>query len=300
MKKVLKDYFSFSRNERNGIGLLLIIILVLLIALQLTQYMVKVKKADFSAFQKEVAEFEASIDSTSNDKNIANPRRNLPMAIDEGFTVDPATATDQEWIKLGLTGHQVITLRHYLSKGGKLSKPEDLKKIYGIKDHQYNVISPHLKFESKTSESANRPLFIKSKSENNKNILVELNSADTFSILAVPGIGKVFANRIIRYRNQLGGFHDKNQLLEVYGFDSVMFGKISPIVLIDTLKLKKINLNLAGFTELKHPYLNSYQIKGILKYRKYRGKISDTKELLKNNLLSPESYRKVKPYLIVD
>ena len=49
--------------------------------------------------------------------------------------------------------------------------------------------------------------------------LVELNMADTTTLKKVPGIGPVFANRIVKYRNLLGGFYAVSQLREVYGID---------------------------------------------------------------------------------
>jgi DNA uptake protein ComE-like DNA-binding protein len=300
VKRILKDYFSFSRNERNGIIVLLSIILALLIALQIIPYIIKSKTTDFSAFKKDVAAFEASIDSIPNDKNFINTAKNKPALINVDLYIDPNTASDQELLKIGLKGYQVVTIRKYLSKGGKLSKPEDLKKIYGITNNQYNAISPHLRFGFKTAETAIRQEFHKLTTEKEKKVFVELNSADTLTMIRIPGIGKVFANRIIKYRNQLGGFHNKSQLLEIYGIDSNLYNKINPIVFIDTLKLKKINLNIANYEELKHPYLNSYMIKGIMKYRQFKGKITKTEELLKNNLLSPEIYNKIKPYLVTD
>lgn len=49
--------------------------------------------------------------------------------------------------------------------------------------------------------------------------VVELNSADTTALKMVPGIGSVFAKRIIKYRDLLGGFYSVEQLGEVYGID---------------------------------------------------------------------------------
>ena len=49
--------------------------------------------------------------------------------------------------------------------------------------------------------------------------VVELNSADTTALKKVPGIGSVFAKRIIKYRELLGGFYSVEQLGEVYGID---------------------------------------------------------------------------------
>ena len=48
---------------------------------------------------------------------------------------------------------------------------------------------------------------------------VELNSVDTTDLKKIPGIGSAFANRIVRYRDLLGGYYTVQQLAEVYGID---------------------------------------------------------------------------------
>ncbi|MCX6268616.1 MAG: helix-hairpin-helix domain-containing protein [Bacteroidetes bacterium] len=50
--------------------------------------------------------------------------------------------------------------------------------------------------------------------------MVELNSADTFELQQLRGIGPGFARRIVNYRERLRGFYDKKQVLEVFGMDT--------------------------------------------------------------------------------
>ena len=45
-----------------------------------------------------------------------------------------------------------------------------------------------------------------------KGTVVELNSADSTTLRRVPGIGPVFASRIVRFRSLLGGFYTVSQL----------------------------------------------------------------------------------------
>ncbi|MDR0796724.1 MAG: helix-hairpin-helix domain-containing protein, partial [Tannerella sp.] len=58
--------------------------------------------------------------------------------------------------------------------------------------------------------------------------VVELNSADTTILKKVPGIGSAFANRIVRFRNLLGGFYTVQQLAEVYGIDEERYTDLAP------------------------------------------------------------------------
>ena len=114
---------------------------------------------------------------------------------------------------------------------------------------------------------------------------IELNSADTSSLISVRGIGHVFSRRILKYRKLLGGFYKKNQLLEVYGIDSIAFSNIEKQITVDTALIEKININTAEFKQaLKHPYLKYEDVKAIFGLKKGRKKI--TKKKLDNIKLS--------------
>ena len=86
---------------------------------------------------------------------------------------------------------------------------------------------------------------------------IEVNSADTIQWKMLKGIGPVFANRICKFRNILGGFYKLEQLLEVYGMDSSRYEEIFPFLSLDTRLLPQITLNNTTVQELKkHPYLS--------------------------------------------
>ena len=57
-----------------------------------------------------------------------------------------------------------------------------------------------------------------------------LNASDTAEWKKIPGIGSVYASRIVQYRNLLGGFSHVEQLLEVYGIDQELFSRIAVIL----------------------------------------------------------------------
>lgn len=63
---------------------------------------------------------------------------------------------------------------------------------------------------------------------------IDLNSADTLLLQRVPGIGPVFARRIFKYREMLGGYYAVEQLQEVYGMDREHYDQIAPFFAIRT------------------------------------------------------------------
>jgi DNA uptake protein ComE-like DNA-binding protein len=112
------------------------------------------------------------------------------------------------------------------------------------------------------------------------------------------GIGPVFASRIVRFRDNLGGFYDVSQLLSVYGMDEERFEGIKDHVFVDTLLLRKINVNKADFELLrKHPLISPKQANAIVHYRKQHGEFVRISDLLKIALLDEDFLIKIAPYL---
>jgi len=88
-------------------------------------------------------------------------------------------------------------------------------------------------------------------------VIVNLNAADSAGLLPLSGIGPVFAGRIIKYRDRLGGFFYKEQLLEVKYFTQEMLDKIQDNIVIDTSLIQKLPINKLEFKEiLRHPYVD--------------------------------------------
>lgn len=97
---------------------------------------------------------------------------------------------------------------------------------------------------------------------------VELNSADSTTLQLLHGIGPVYARRIVRYRERLGGFTSTDQLLEVYGFTPELLDHLAPYLLLDTSNLHRINVNSVGLKQfIKHPYVEYYFARDLVNLR---------------------------------
>jgi DNA uptake protein ComE-like DNA-binding protein len=127
---------------------------------------------------------------------------------------------------------------------------------------------------------------------------VELNSADSSALVALKGIGPVLSSRILKYRKMLGGFTAMEQLLEVYGLDSLKWTGLLPLVTIDVSLVRPLDINQASFKELlNHPYLEYEHVKEMVRYREKNNGFHSPDEVLLLESIDSTLWRKLIPYL---
>ena len=130
---------------------------------------------------------------------------------------------------------------------------------------------------------------------------ISLNETDTAQWKMVPGIGSAFSERIVKYRDKLGGYISIDQLKEVYGITDEVFDNIAPFIHegnIGTNHCAKLNINKLEFKEiLAHPYINFDQTKAIVNLRKRTGNITSTNQLAMLNEFTSEDIQRIAPYI---
>ncbi len=296
----LNQYFSFSKAEKNGTLVLVVLIILVLAGYLILPKIIVNRSTDVTDFKNEIEAFEQLISSAEDDvlplKNMEKTFENMDDI--KFFEFDPNDLSVDKWKHLGLSEKTINTIRKYLKKGGRFYEPEDLKKIYGLKMDWYKRAEPYIKIREIDATNIKTGTWVIVNDK--KAPLIELNSADSLLLTDLRGIGPVLAGRILKYRNLLGGFVRKEQLLEVYGLPYETFENISRAVIIDTTGITRIDLNKAAFSILiRHPYLDVYTVKGILNYRDIQGNIKDVNELKDNRIIPEESFSRIKPYLVV-
>ncbi len=205
------------------------------------------------------------------------------------FEFNPNETSELDWKLLGFSQKQISTIKNYLNKGGKFYKKEDLKKIYGIKEFQYNRIEDYIKLSEK-----------KDNIENQTNVKVDLNNLSEEEFKELGGFWKYNAVRIVKYRNLLGGYYKKEQLLEVYGMKREYYLKVADDIIIDKSTIEKIHLNFAEVSELgRHQYITYKEAEQILDYRNKHGAYKKLEDLFEKEVISKSLYDKISPYLKV-
>ncbi len=127
--------------------------------------------------------------------------------------------------------------------------------------------------------------------------IIEINSANIATLSKIRGIGTTLATRINRYKERLGGFLYKEQLMEVFGIDSLKYNRIKDGVRINDSVVKKININNISFVQLRlFPYLNFNQANAIIEYRNQHGKYVSFIDLKKIAILNAKDLHRMEPY----
>jgi len=119
--------------------------------------------------------------------------------------------------------------------------------------------------------------------------------------IALPGIGSKLAERIVKFREKLGGFCTAAQVAEVYGLSDSVFAKINSKLQCNPALVKQININTVSFEELKaHPYIKYQLANAVIQYRNQHGSFQSTEDLKQIVLMTDEVFNKIAPYLTVN
>jgi competence protein ComEA len=237
-------------------------------------------------FNHDLASFEASLKPIHDTSSIANTKKSYSL-----FRFDPNKVEEDELLQMGLSKQIIHSLVNFRSKGGKFFKTEDLLKLYGVDSATFTLLKPYV-FIKKDIK------FVTAKLKVQDFYKLEINSADSIALVKLPAIGPKLAHRIINYRKSLGGFYSIDQIKEVYGITDSAFNIIEPHLSADNLLIRTIDLETVTVNELKkHPYINKYESLAIIKYRTLKSNKVDASGLLKDKIISSETYKKLLPYL---
>jgi DNA uptake protein ComE-like DNA-binding protein len=313
-RRLLRDFLSLSRGERRGLRLLGTLLLLLALARSIMPHIVR---PAFEPSEEVLAHFQAFRDSIEagrmqstavhtgygqreiTEGSPAFGDASLPGGTDmsgrpsalEPFDFDPNKASYRELRSLGLSGKLSNTLLNYREAGGIFRQAEDILRVYGFDSTDYSRLEAFIRIDTLYAGPSLQREFPEPER-------FELNTADSVRLLSVPGIGPVFARRILRYRDWLGGFHSEGQLLEVYGLSTLQHRELLQRCYIDTGALVRLDLNKDPVSRFdRHPYLDRYQAEALVRYRELSGSYSDVNEVLRNLLIPDTVFLKLRPYL---
>jgi len=239
-----------------------------------------------------------------------------PSQQPECFYFDPNTADSTELLRLGLQPWQVRNIYRYRAKGGVYRKKEDFARLYGLTVKDYRRLEPYIRisedylpastlvggrgdindrnyrdysnYSTYKKDSLRYPVKIR------KGEHVVLNIADTAMLRQVPGIGAYYAKEIVRYGKWLGGYVSVDQLDEIDNFPE----EAKKYFVITDPHPQKLSINKLTLQQLRrHPYINYYQAKAIVDYRRLHGDIRSLQDLRFSSDFTDEDIRRLEPYI---
>ena len=129
--------------------------------------------------------------------------------------------------------------------------------------------------------------------------MVELNSADSAALDALPGIGPYYARQILAYRERLGSYADVSQLLDIRGFDTARLNRLYDYVFIEPASVRRLDLRTMSVDSMaSHPYIGPYAAKGIDRFRRtIPDSVFSLQAIVENGILSGMQARRLSLYM---
>lgn len=280
------SHFRFNRQERSGIFFLLLLVVLL----QGAYYVVQAKP--FGGKPK-VAEDTLALAQLDSLKNSAQSD-SLKLA-----SFNPNYINDYRGYVLGLSTNELDRLFAFRKQGKYVNSAADFQEVTQISDSLLEAISPYFKFPVWRQRETVRPseLFV----QKEKKVVApkDLNLASKEELMHVNGIGDKLSDRIINFRERLGGFLVNEQLYDVYGLDpEVVKRALVNFQVLDPPTVAKVNINTASVEELSALlYINRDLAREIVAHREGNGAFSTLDELRSVKTFPKERIDRIKLYL---
>jgi len=279
-----QSHFRFNKQERSGIFFLLLIVIVL----QGGYYYVKAKPSQTETSFALNTEEQDKIDSLRNHRSEASVKM---------YPFNPNYLTDYKGYTLGLTTDELDRLFAFREQGRFVNSVNEFQAVTKVSDSSLGVLSPYFKFPDWVTKNQS----IKNKASKLKTAIKvkDLNTASAEDLKSIYGIGETLSNRIVKFRDRLGGFLVNEQLYDVYGLKPEVVEKtLLEFQVLDVPSINKININKASAAELSQLiYISKSLAFDIVEYRDKKGAYQSFKELSNIDKFPTEKLDRIALYL---
>ena len=207
-------------------------------------------------------------------------RKTMPVRTVETFCFDPNTVSVDDLRRLGFSPKQAQSIDNYRKKGGRFRRKSDFAKSYVVSDSVFRRLEPYIDIP-----------------------LLDLNLADSAALDALPGIGGWFALKIMEHRERLKGYSYKEQLMDIWKFDSQKYDALADLVVVNPENITPYPLWTYPADSLrKHPYIRNYETaRSIVLYRETTPQTEwSVEKLSAAGILSESAAEKLSRCMIAD
>jgi len=292
-RQIIQDYFTFSRNERKGIVVLLILIFLLAVANKVIFYFEKPAKID--------AEL---LDSASRELGLFNDSINQSESKKSFFFFNPNTIDSVALDSLNIPSPVKNNLLKFRDKGGKILSNSDFRKIYGVTGQIYTQVSPFLLFENESTSQKNKTsiselfLFDPNKTTDSEFLRLGFTDKQITTIRKYIDKGGIFRNKADFFKIRVITEKQKSKLADWIVFESVQKASTEGKVV---LKTSSIEINSADSIQLRQLLgIGSVLSKRIVKYRDLLGGFYSVNQLKEVYGISEPTIQMIQDKITVD
>lgn len=292
----MKDYFNFTKGERNAFVFVFVVVLFIALAPLFLFNHRSESRTDFTLLENLEASdtiINDDIDQES-DQWQDYPERSYSA---NRFVFNPNTATEQDLKTLGFKPFIAERILKFRKAGGQFKVKSDLYKIYGMNAGLVESLMPYIDLPEQLPAQVEN-IQTSANFKPTVPVAIDLNTADTAALNRLRGIGHKLSQRIVNFREKLGGFYSLEQLNEVYGLSPEVIENIKPRFNKQLKPFRFLYINTASAEELgNHPYLKKNIATVIVNYRTQHGGFESVDELLNVKVLDEKTLEKLKNYI---
>lgn len=302
-----KEVLYFNRSQRRAIIVLLALIAITLLGNFAIQYLhsdaqnsIHIHTSAWLNFRKNLQQLPHTARHSQHWHN-TEYTQHTPACVSNTkstnyrlFVFDPNTLDSAGFVAMGLKPYIAKNILKYRKYGGHYRTPADFAKVYGLSAEKYKELAAYIQIQTPYTEKATTPTIISSC----PSPIVNLNTADTSLLMQVKGIGRGYANAIVRFRQLAGGFVSVAQLQDINGMNTENYEKIKDYCRVTAGEVHPLRVNFSSVERMKpHPYLGFYKARDIYELRRRKGKLKDIEELREIPDITDRDIERLRPYL---
>lgn len=299
-----KAYFAFSKKDRIG---LLIVIAIILASVLIPEYyknrksnpvvIIPLAAADSSVMHvhaqnaaDEKIKQSAMFGSEKHSSSVIKP-----------FTFNPNTLSEDGWKKLGLRERTIATILKYRSKGGYFKNAEDIRKIYGLRKEEADVLIPYIVIEQTKNESFKKGYQSYDNKATAAPSIIDINTADVYAWKRLPRMSPSVAYKIVNFRDKINGFFSVEEVRQTYGITDSLWQNILPYLKLNQETVNKLNINTASEFQLAmhHSVFTRDIAKAIVIYRNQNGPYTSISDVKKIVFINDAMFKRIEPFIDV-
>jgi competence ComEA-like helix-hairpin-helix protein len=279
----MRSLFRYTQQEKRGIFFLLLLISMLQTAVYLTKSKPDNKsdpilEADSLAL--------AFLDSVKLAAESSVKEQLWPF--------NPNFISDYKGYVLGMSPGELDRLYTFRKENRYVRTAAEFQQVTGISDSLLAEIGPFFRFPVFSEDNRQQKAGIGGKASPR-----DLNTATEEELRIISGIGPVLSSRIVRFREKLGGFLVKEQLLDVYGLDEEVARRAMIVFEVAQIpEIQKVDINSASADEMARLVYIDYRLaRLIVAYRNTHGRFDSIEQLTKIEDFPSERIDRIKLYL---